>query len=70
MERARLNRYGVLCVSGTDAREFLHAQLTIDIQNLPSQRVAVKSGFLLDGQTGDELRFHRDLVTDLSAEHA
>jgi len=34
MECARLNRYGVLSVTGADAREFLHAQLTIDIRNL------------------------------------
>jgi folate-binding protein YgfZ len=34
MECARLNRYGLLSVSGDDAREFLHAQLTIDVRNL------------------------------------
>jgi folate-binding protein YgfZ len=34
MECARLNRYGLLSVSGADARDFLHAQLTIDMQNL------------------------------------
>jgi hypothetical protein len=41
MECARLNRYGLLSVSGTDARDFLHAQLTIDIQNLPFERAAL-----------------------------
>ena len=41
MERARLNRYGVLSVTGADAREFLHAQLTIDIENLPPERAAL-----------------------------
>src|SRR5688500_1746302 len=38
---ARLNRYGLLSVSGTDAREFLHAQLTVDIRNLPPERAAL-----------------------------
>src|SRR4026209_1019499 len=41
MECARLKRYGLLSVSGADAREFLHAQLTNDIQNLPSDRAAL-----------------------------
>lgn len=41
MECARLNRYGLLSVSGADARDFLHAQLTIDVQNLPPQRAAL-----------------------------
>ena len=41
MEHARLARYGLLSVSGADAREFLHAQLTNDIQNLPSGRAAL-----------------------------
>ncbi len=38
MECARLNRYGLLSVSGQDARDFLHAQLTNDVQNLPPER--------------------------------
>jgi tRNA-modifying protein YgfZ len=41
MERARLNRYGLLSVTGDDARDFLHAQLTNDILNLPSGRAAL-----------------------------
>src|ERR687896_2318741 len=41
MECARLNRYGVLSVTGADARDFLHAQLTNDIQNLPPERAAL-----------------------------
>jgi folate-binding protein YgfZ len=41
MECARLSRYGVLSVSGADARDFLHAQLTNDIQNLPADRAAL-----------------------------
>ena len=38
MECAQLNRYGLLSVSGADARDFLHAQLTNDIQHLPPER--------------------------------
>jgi folate-binding protein YgfZ len=41
MECARLNRYGLLSVSGADARDFLHAQLTNDIENLPAERAAL-----------------------------
>jgi len=41
MECARLNRYGMLSASGEDAREFLHAQLTIDVRNLPANRAAL-----------------------------
>jgi len=41
MECARLNRYGLLSVSGEDAREFLHAQLTIDMRNLPRSRAGL-----------------------------
>ncbi|HZM36880.1 MAG TPA: hypothetical protein VFC18_20640 [Burkholderiales bacterium] len=41
MERARLTRYGMLSVTGDDAREFLHAQLTRDIRGLPADRAAL-----------------------------
>jgi folate-binding protein YgfZ len=41
MKIAPLSRYGLLSVSGDDAREFLHAQLTNDIENLPSSRAAL-----------------------------
>jgi tRNA-modifying protein YgfZ len=41
MECARLNRYGLISVAGADAREFLHAQLTQDIRNLPPERTAL-----------------------------
>ena len=41
MECARLNRYGLLAVTGADARDFLHAQLTKDIANLPPERAAL-----------------------------
>ena len=41
MECARLNRYGLISVAGADAREFLHAQITIDVRNLPPGRAAL-----------------------------
>ena len=41
MECARLNRYGLLSVTGVDACDFLHAQLTNDIKNLPPERAAL-----------------------------
>ena len=41
MECARLTRYGLLAVTGADARAFLHAQLTNDIENLPAERAAL-----------------------------
>ena len=41
MECARLTRYGLLAVTGADARAFLHAQLTNDIANLPPDRAAL-----------------------------
>ncbi len=44
MECARLTRYGLLSVSGDDAREFLHAQLTKDIRNL-APTAAVLAGW-------------------------
>ena len=41
MECARLNRYGLLSVTGADARAFLHAQLTNDVANLAPDRAAL-----------------------------
>jgi tRNA-modifying protein YgfZ len=38
MQRARLTRYGLLSVTGADARAFLHAQLTNDIAQLAPDR--------------------------------
>lgn len=38
---ARLTRYGLLSVTGDDARAFLHAQLTTDIANLPPGRATL-----------------------------
>jgi len=41
MECARLNRYGLLAVTGADARDFLHAQLTNDIEHLDAAQAAL-----------------------------
>jgi folate-binding protein YgfZ len=41
MNRARLSRYGLLSVAGADARAFLHAQLTNDIEHLSADRAAL-----------------------------
>ncbi|HYX64174.1 MAG TPA: folate-binding protein [Burkholderiales bacterium] len=41
MNRARLSRYGLLSVAGADARAFLHAQLTNDIEHLSAERAAL-----------------------------
>jgi tRNA-modifying protein YgfZ len=41
MECARLSRYGLLSVTGADARDFLHAQLTNDIAQLPPDQAAL-----------------------------
>src|SRR5438552_1697705 len=41
MQRARLTRYGLLSVTGADARAFLHAQLTNDIEHLAPERWAL-----------------------------
>lgn len=41
MECARLSRYGILAVTGADARAFLHAQLTNNIEQLPADRSAL-----------------------------
>lgn len=41
MQRARLGRYGLLSVTGEEARAFLHAQLTNDIAGLAPDRAAL-----------------------------
>jgi folate-binding protein YgfZ len=41
MNFARLTRYGLLSVTGDDARDFLHAQLTNDVLHLPRERAAL-----------------------------
>ena len=73
MECARLNRYGLLTVTGADARAFLHAQLTNDIENLPSDRAALAgwctakgrllaSFLVIPSSTGFLLQLARDLA--------
>jgi tRNA-modifying protein YgfZ len=41
MNFARLTRYGLLSVTGDDARDFLHAQLTSDVLHLQPERAAL-----------------------------
>jgi folate-binding protein YgfZ len=73
MEFARLSRYGLLSVTGEQAREFLHAQLTNDIANLPTDRAALAgwcsakgrllaSFLVVPTQDGFLLQLARDLV--------
>jgi tRNA-modifying protein YgfZ len=73
MECARLNRYGLLAVTGADARDFLHAQLTNDIANLPPDRAALAgwctakgrllaSFLVIPSQQGFLLQLARDLA--------
>jgi folate-binding protein YgfZ len=73
MERARLTRYGLLSVTGDDAREFLHAQLTRDIRGLPQERAAfagwcsakgrlLASLLVVPAQQGFLLQLARDLA--------
>jgi len=73
MECARLNRYGLLTVTGADARTFLHSQLTNDIENLPSDRAALAgwctakgrllaSFLVIPSSTGFLLQLARDLA--------
>ena len=77
MEYARLSRYGVLSVSGDDARAFLHAQLTNDIQNLPRDRAALAgwcsakgrllaSFLVVPAQQGFLLQVARDLAAPVA----
>lgn len=77
MECARLTRYGLLSVTGEDARSFLHAQLTNDIQNLPPARAALAgwcsakgrllaSFLVVPAQQGFLLQLSRDLVPVVS----
>jgi len=73
MEYAKLTRYGLLSVTGADARDFLHAQLTNDIKNLSPQRAALAgwcsakgrllaSFLVVPTQDGFLLQLSRDLV--------
>ena len=73
MELALLSRYGLLSVTGDDARDFLHAQLTNDIRNLPPGRAALAgwcsakgrllaSFMVIPASDGFLLQLARDLV--------
>jgi folate-binding protein YgfZ len=73
MQRARLGRYGLLSVTGDDARDFLHAQLTNDIQGLAADRAALAgwcsaqgrllaSFLVIPSPQGFLLQLARDLV--------
>lgn len=77
MEIARLTRYGLLSVTGEQAREFLHAQLTNDIANLPADRAALAgwcsakgrllaSFLVIPTAEGFLLQLARDLVPAIS----
>ncbi|SRR5690606_33601489 len=77
MEHARLERYGLLGVTGADARAFLHAQLTNDIAGLPADRAALAgwcspkgrllASFLVVPWTdGFLLQLSRDLVPTIA----
>jgi hypothetical protein len=73
MNFAKLSRYGLLSVSGPDARDFLHAQLTNDIKNLAPDRAALAgwcsakgrllaSFLVVPAKDGFLLQLARDLV--------
>lgn len=77
MQRARLSRYGLLSVTGADARAFLHAQLTNDIEHLPPDRWALAgwcsakgrllaSFLVVPSPTGFLLQLARDLATPVA----
>lgn len=73
MISAKLSRYGLLSVTGEDARDFLHAQLTNDIKNLAAERAALAgwcsakgrllaSFLVIPAQDGFLLQLARDLA--------
>lgn len=77
MEITRLTRYGLLSVSGEQAREFLHAQLTNDIAALPAGRAALAgwcsakgrllaSFLVIPVQGGFLLQLAKDLVPPIA----
>ena len=77
MQRARLSRYGLLSVTGEDAREFLHAQLTQDIRSLPADRAALAGWcsakgrllatfLVIPGPQGFLLQLARDLAAPVA----
>lgn len=77
MQRARLTRYGLLSVTGADARAFLHAQLTNDIEHLAPERWALAgwcsakgrllaSFLVIPSPDGFLLQLARDLATPIA----
>src|SRR5438552_1112148 len=77
MQRARLTRYGLLSVTGADARAFLHAQLTNDIEHLAPERWALAgwcsakgrllaSFLVIPSPDGFLLQLARDLAAPVS----
>src|SRR5690348_18294888 len=77
MQRARLTRYGLLSVTGAEARAFLHAQLTNDIENLAPDRWALAgwcsakgrllaSFLVIPSPTGFFLQLARDLAAPVA----
>ncbi len=77
MQRARLSRYGLLSVTGTDARAFLHAQLTNDIEHLAPERWVLAgwcsakgrllaSFFVIPSPDGFLLQLARDLAAPVA----
>jgi tRNA-modifying protein YgfZ len=77
MQRARLTRYGLLSVSGSDARAFLHAQLTNDIEHLAADQAALAgwcsakgrllaSFLVIPAEEGFLLQLARDLAAPVA----
>lgn len=77
MHAAILSEYGVLRVAGDDARSFLHAQLTVDVEQLAPDRARhagwcsakgrlMASFLLIPAGTGYLLRLSRDLVAPVA----
>ena len=77
MQRARLTRYGLLSVTGAEARAFLHAQLTNDIENLAPDRWVLAgwcsakgrllaSFLVIPSPTGFMLQLARDLAAPVA----
>ncbi|HEX7053993.1 MAG TPA: folate-binding protein [Burkholderiales bacterium] len=77
MQRARLGRYGLLSVTGADARAFLHAQLTNDIANLGPDRASLAGWcsakgrllatfLVIPGPEGFLLQLARDLAAPVA----
>jgi tRNA-modifying protein YgfZ len=77
MQRARLTRYGLLSVTGAEARAFLHAQLTNDIEHLAPDRWVLAgwcsakgrllaSFLVIPSPTGFMLQLARDLAAPVA----